>query len=1290
MLILRFWAFSLFMLYHLDASADHFLGGEIRYQVIQPSTNTYQIQLILDRYCSQSSLPSQQVLYILSPLANSYRQNALVATRTQTEYISMPCYQSSTPCASGNNQLIERTYYSLALILDTTFRNKECFIYFLGNNRSYSDNLVSNLDKLGLYLSFIPQYANASPIITEHHRQTLVNNQLNAYQLQLPLEDPDSIALNISRPIVEFSYNLTTPNVQFSPIKGNVYGGLSDQKPMYCSQTSLLFNSNRECFITPTITQNSWLTTIKDEYRKVQINLKDTTIRISSSNLERLVQSQGINSSLGLVDIKSSTPHAKVNLPNVTICSNVEPVSLTYYFPLEKTISLSKYSLFAKSVNTTSQTSLVRKIGVIKDTITITLNYTLPAADDTSDLSFVFDLCHNSGVGFTKTIPAQITSFYSDVFLLDTILSCSNLLSIPLITVKSASFNTGLRISQNLTVANPRDTWVIGILSSSHPQCPDRDSIYVNQGSIFQTNIVNYQTTCAAYGDGRAKVKVTGTNGPYTYYWSNNSNQDSIASLTSGIYIVKVTDQDGCQQTDTARITSPAGVIADWNIDSAIRCYGDQNGRGHITIQSILKPSAYQWDQFVTNDSFLTQLGVGLISGRYVYTLPNGTNCLQPFSFYIPQPDSLSTSYVKNDNACHGYQDGKVVLSGNGGNGNYIYSLSGNASIQGIYTNLGAGSYPIQTIDNKGCMSAIDTVHIAQPNKIKYKLSFNQPSCQNSSDGGIQMQDFSGGQAPFSVQLNTSNFTGNFSINTLPPGFYNILIQDDNLCRADTFVNLNARYFFQAQIDSVLSPKCFGDSNGLVYVRALSSQSPFQFIHSRDTSTSSSSRYAFSKIAEGNVSITIRDKNACYWDTTIAITEPDSLSFTTQLIAPRCFRTATGSVALNIQGGTPSYQTICKNNIGTIIPDINQLLAGQYELEVQDANQCLSTKTIILADAPRFEVNISTLKPIRCHSIPEAQLYGTIIGGIPPHTIYWNNNTSPNQTATISDLGAGAHIVNVTDALMCQAADTIILTAPNPLVIDELRVSSPACMGTNDGSITVSASGGVIDPTQPYMYAFGANAFQSSNSISQLGSGSVALRVRDAIGCIRDTSVSIAEGKKLLTELKDTFHTLIGNTISINPNLVFNSTTSESDISSILWAPSAGLSCTDCLATSANTFRSAVYYLSIPYGKNCLHTDTVQIIVSSPKDVYIPSAFSPNGDSINDQWSVYGQNISSLETEIYSKRGELLSSQRGLNPSWDGRFKGTICQIGAYLYIVKVRFLNGEKREYRGQLNLVL
>lgn len=86
---------------------------------------------------------------------------------------------------------------------------------------------------------------------------------------------------------------------------------------------------------------------------------------------------------------------------------------------------------------------------------------------------------------------------------------------------------------------------------------------------------------------------------------------------------------------------------------------------------------------------------------------------------------------------------------------------------------------------------------------------------------------------------------------------------------------------------------------------------------------------------------------------------------------------------------------------------------------------------------------------------------------------------------------------------------------------------------------------------------------------------------------------------------------------------------------------------------------------------------------------YIPDAFSPNGDQINDLFKVYGVDVSAVNMRIYNRWGEMVFDNKNSGRGWDGRYKEEICEQGVYLYLIEIKSNSGVVYPVNGTLTLL-
>jgi gliding motility-associated-like protein len=134
------------------------------------------------------------------------------------------------------------------------------------------------------------------------------------------------------------------------------------------------------------------------------------------------------------------------------------------------------------------------------------------------------------------------------------------------------------------------------------------------------------------------------------------------------------------------------------------------------------------------------------------------------------------------------------------------------------------------------------------------------------------------------------------------------------------------------------------------------------------------------------------------------------------------------------------------------------------------------------------------------------------------------------------------------------------------------------------------------------------------------------------------------------------------------------------------WSPESGLSCTNCPDPTAMPDSTTTYQLLVVNSSGCADSASVTITVTPPDcTVDLPNAFTPNGDSSNDSFSLVGKNVELVSITIYSRWGQSVYS--GSQP-WDGRVDGEDAPSDVYMYSAEVSVC-GELKRQLGQVTLV-
>ncbi len=142
------------------------------------------------------------------------------------------------------------------------------------------------------------------------------------------------------------------------------------------------------------------------------------------------------------------------------------------------------------------------------------------------------------------------------------------------------------------------------------------------------------------------------------------------------------------------------------------------------------------------------------------------------------------------------------------------------------------------------------------------------------------------------------------------------------------------------------------------------------------------------------------------------------------------------------------------------------------------------------------------------------------------------------------------------------------------------------------------------------------------------------------------------------------------------------------------WSPDTGISCTDCNDPVFSPEETTTYQVIITSARGCTSIQTVTIRVVTicfEKEPEIPSAFTPDGDGINDTFGVattFGFDVVA-SIKIYNRWGEKVFEATGLNPSWDGRRDGELATADVYVYIITVECSTGESEVMVGDVTLI-
>ena len=410
-----------------------------------------------------------------------------------------------------------------------------------------------------------------------------------------------------------------------------------------------------------------------------------------------------------------------------------------------------------------------------------------------------------------------------------------------------------------------------------------------------------------------------------------------------------------------------------------------------------------------------------------------------------------------------------------------------------------------------------------------------------------------------------------------------------------------------------------------------------------------------------------------------------------------CHGDETGSIVFSVTDGTPPFDYDWKQLDGSpngsgILPNINtdetieNLPPGTYLITINDNFGNDLVLNVNVHEPPplglEFDVPDFNGFQITCAGGADGFLEALPFGGTPGYFFEWANGS---QNALLENLPAGTYALTLTDAAGCTMTAETSLTEPPPLLFEAV-FTDPNCGGPATGSASINnVSGGA----PPYLFQVSGGSFGPEQSFDGLMGGDYTLTTQDANGCE--------------TTQNATLQTPIIPTIEAGDDLTINlaESTSLHAFSNIFpqnieWSFLPGLSCYDCFQPSANPFETTTYTITVTSSDDCAASDSVTVNVLKIRDIYAPNAFSPNGDGVNDFFTLFGGAAVTdiLELKVFSRWGELVFDGKNLQPNdlaagWDGTFRGEEIQGNTFAWFAKVAFIDGEVVFIEGDVTAV-
>ncbi|MCB0532856.1 MAG: gliding motility-associated C-terminal domain-containing protein [Lewinellaceae bacterium] len=299
--------------------------------------------------------------------------------------------------------------------------------------------------------------------------------------------------------------------------------------------------------------------------------------------------------------------------------------------------------------------------------------------------------------------------------------------------------------------------------------------------------------------------------------------------------------------------------------------------------------------------------------------------------------------------------------------------------------------------------------------------------------------------------------------------------------------------------------------------------------------------------------------------------------------------------------------------------------------------------------------------------------------------LFASYNWSTGVTTPTTKVGkAGWYAVTVTSALGCTDINSIYVAQPQILL--DIQRTDPLCFGDRNGRIDFTQLQGAT----PFQFSLNGSPFQADSSFTSLPSDTYDIRVQDSIGCLSELTLQLQAPPLLTVDVGP------GLTLDFGDSTQLQATTNL-PVVSWQWEPPEGLSCLDCPSPLAIPPANTSYTVTVTDANGCTAVASVAIRLVTERRVYVPNAFSPNLDGVNDYFTVFtGPGVALIRRlEVYDRWGtHIFTAPEDQLPDsgslrWDGTYRGKDMQPGVFVWYVDVEFIDGSTEVFKGDVVLV-
>lgn len=351
-----------------------------------------------------------------------------------------------------------------------------------------------------------------------------------------------------------------------------------------------------------------------------------------------------------------------------------------------------------------------------------------------------------------------------------------------------------------------------------------------------------------------------------------------------------------------------------------------------------------------------------------------------------------------------------------------------------------------------------------------------------------------------------------------------------------------------------------------------------------------------------------------------------------------------------------------------------------YTLTVtDDCGVITGSKSVTIARSIPAPLVVQAVPDITVHC-PETPvlLQAVVQGGEPPYQYGWSNGLGNGPTATVAPALTASYAVTVTDRCGTDTADAVTVTVDYDTLHVDIAPDTFICI--NDTAVLRALA---VDGWGGYTYLWNTGATADTLAVHPTSNTRYSVIVMDGCGIADEDTAGVG------VNAPEADFWWAGSAQVNNYPIPFI----DNSFGATSWSWDFG----EPGLTSADQNPYITYpepgehlvRLAIMDALGCVDTLYRTIMVQQEFNLYIPNAFSPDGDGLNDVFRAEGTGIRSFHMRIYDRWGELVFETEDPTKVWDGSFRGAPATPGVYVVQVRVKALVGEAYDRMGHVTLI-